>query len=166
MSSRCGRCWGRANSKPWIWAWVLAKLVSCSIFLRASSFKCCSWWGVCPTLQNLQTSIWPPLAAQTRDIHMAFGGNKPLLLQSHRLVRHGGNMGQGLTITLACIVGWLLTSCCSAWGLNLHSISLSLSSLHHLLGAPDSLGVFCVARCEVVLLLINYPFSVCIQYLG
>jgi hypothetical protein len=66
--------------------------------------ECCSWlaWGSAlllsypqdqfshdaqvsggAVLHNLQTSTCPQAAAQIRDLCLAFGGNRPLLLQSH-----------------------------------------------------------------------------------
>lgn len=41
-----------------------------------------------PVLPSLQTSTWLQEAAQTRHVHLAFGGNRLTLLQGHR-PRHG-----------------------------------------------------------------------------
>jgi hypothetical protein len=62
--------------------------------VRGLISQCCSWkmqgqlfcfhaigassptvprWGVGPAMHSAQTSIWPQAAAQTRDVHVAFG---------------------------------------------------------------------------------------------
>lgn len=106
----------------WIWAWVIswfACQLSCTSTTRVSSplprwgaelALQCSYhqgqltvlprWVVAPALLSLWT-------AQTRDIHMAFGGNmghrhhhRTLLLPVHRL-RHGPwhSISQDITMT-------------------------------------------------------------------
>ena len=53
-------------------------------------------------LHSPQTSRWPQVVAQTRDIRLAFGGCRLLLLQGHG-PRHGSQQADILTSEIAAI---------------------------------------------------------------
>lgn len=89
----------------------------------------CSQWGEEPALHSTQTWTWPQVADQTRDTHMAFGGN-----MGHRhwhRPRHGPlsqNRSEpqcGLRWPL-----WLVTSGCSS--IALESLVLPLFIVHRM----------------------------------
>lgn len=55
--------------------------------------------GIGIVLHSPQASICPQGAAQIRDVHLAFGCNRPLLLQGYRPKQApGGTTGQDLTM--------------------------------------------------------------------
>lgn len=57
-----------------------------------------------PVLPSLQTSTWLQAAAKTGGAHLAFGDNRPTLLQGHRPdMAFGDSTGQELTMTLGGI---------------------------------------------------------------
>ena len=82
---------------------VQGQLPCCEAFRTSSPMM--PRQGVQPALHSPQTSTWPQVAPQTRDVYLAFGDNRPLLLQGHR-PRHGlqWSSGQDLIMVLGGII--------------------------------------------------------------
>lgn len=115
---------------------------------KACSPECCSQLG--SALHNPWVLTWSQSAAQTRDIHMAFGGNmsdkyqhRPLLLHS-RGPRHGPHQ-QNVTIASGDLTG----SSHQAVPLHTHISTTSLHSaqLFHYSFSPVSPTHVCTPEC-------------------
>ena len=131
--------------KAWIWAWLVDELVSLTKLTvdqyqhhqRTSSSSLLRLVEG-PALGKPQTSTWPPEIAQTRDVHMAFGGNmghghrhRPLLLQGHRPRQGPSSNSTSQDITMASPISPSLCLC-------------SIVGSYHLVGVGMSLDIFCL----------------------